>query len=426
MADSSLNNITHPNLRKLERLPTPVTTAARILSFLFSVYRVLRIGMKTPVFIVDEKRIRKNCEVLASVKKRTDCKVLLALKGFAMWPLFPLIREYLDGVCASSPWEARLGREEFGKEVHAYAAAYSETDFAELLTLCDEIDFNSFAQLEQFRPQMNASVKFGLRINPECSTQPHDHAIYDPCAPKSRLGIRRKDFDDAALDGVSGLHFHTLCEQNSDDLATTLKAIEEKFGEFLPQMDWVNFGGGHHVTRDDYDIDLLCKLISDFKAKYGVQVILEPGEAVALNAGVLVSTVMDVIDNEGAIAILDTSCTCHMPDVLEMPYRPVIGLLKGDDFFAALTNPAGEAGVKQHSYKLAGLSCLAGDVIGDYSFDEPLEPGDRLVFGDMAHYSMVKTTFFNGIQHPDIAILRDGTIDVVRRFGYADYKSRLA
>jgi len=426
MADSSLNNITHPNLRKLERLPTPVTTAGRILSFLFSVSRVLRIGMKTPVFIVDEMRIRKNCEVLASVKKRTDCKVLLALKGFAMWPLFPLIREYLDGVCASSPWEARLGREEFGKEVHAYAAAYSEADFAELLTLCDEIDFNSFAQLEQFRPQMNASVKFGLRINPECSTQPHDHAIYDPCAPKSRLGIRRKDFDAAALDGVSGLHFHTLCEQNSDDLATTLKAIEEKFGEFLPQMDWVNFGGGHHVTRDDYDIDLLCKLISDFKAKYGVQVILEPGEAVALNAGVLVSTVMDVIDNEGAIAILDTSCTCHMPDVLEMPYRPVIGLLKGDDLFAALTNPAGEAGVKQHSYKLAGLSCLAGDVIGDYSFDEPLEPGDRLVFGDMAHYSMVKTTFFNGIQHPDIAILRDGTIDVVRRFGYADYKSRLA
>jgi len=381
--------------------------------------------MKTPVFIIDEKRIQKNCEVLASVKHRTGCKVLLALKGFALWPLFPLIREYLDGTCASSPWEARLGREEFGKEVHAYAAAYSEADFAELLTLCDEIDFNSFAQLEQFRPQMNESVKFGLRINPECSTQPADHAIYDPCAPKSRLGIRRQDFNAEALAGVSGLHFHTLCEQNADALHTTLTAVEEKFGEFLPQMEWVNFGGGHHITRDDYDTDLLCKLVSDFKVKYGVQVILEPGEAVALNAGVLVATVMDVIDNNGAIAILDTSCTCHMPDVLEMPYRPVIGKLTCDDLFAPLDNPAGTAHEKTFTYKLAGLSCLAGDVIGDYSFDEPLQPGDRLVFGDMAHYSMVKTTFFNGIQHPDIAILRDEKTEVVRRFGYMDYKNRL-
>jgi len=382
--------------------------------------------MNTPVFIVDEKRIRKNCEVLASVKKRTGCKVLLALKGFAMWPLFPLIREFLDGVCASSPWEARLGREEFGREVHAYAAAYSETDFTELLSLCDEIDFNSFAQLEQFRPQMKEDIQFGLRINPECSTQPEDHAIYDPCAPKSRLGIRRKDFEGQSLDGISGLHFHTLCEQNSDDLATTLKAVEDNFSDFLPQMDWVNFGGGHHVTRDDYDIDLLCKLISDFKAKYGVQVILEPGEAVALNAGVLVSTVMDVIDNDGAIAILDTSCTCHMPDVLEMPYRPVIGVSKDDKLFESLNYPAGEANKKAFTYRLAGLSCLAGDVIGDYSFDEPLEPGDRLVFGDMAHYSMVKTTFFNGIRHPEIAVLCDGELEVLRRFGYEDYRNRLA
>jgi len=382
--------------------------------------------MKTPVFIVDEARIRKNCEVLASVKQRTECKILLALKGFAMWPFFPLIREYLDGVCASSPWEARLGREEFGKEVHAYAAAYSETDFSELLTLCDEIDFNSFAQLEQFRPQMNHPIKFGLRINPECSTQPEDHAIYDPCAPKSRLGIRRRDFEGQSLEGISGLHFHTLCEQNSDALETTLDAVKEGFGEILPRMEWVNFGGGHHVTRGDYDIDLLCGLINDFKKEYGAQVILEPGEAVALNAGVLVTTVMDIIDNDGAIAILDTSCTCHMPDVLEMPYRPVIGRLSGNDLFAPLDDPAGEENEKQHTYKLAGLSCLAGDVIGDYSFDEPLRVGDRLVFGDMAHYSMVKTTFFNGIQHPDIAILRNGEIEVVRRFGYEDYRNRLA
>ncbi|MBN2163058.1 MAG: carboxynorspermidine decarboxylase [Pontiellaceae bacterium] len=395
--------------------------------------------MKTPAFIVDENRLRRNCEILASVKERTGCNVLLALKGFACWPLFPLIREYLDGVCASSPWEARLGRQEFGKEVHAFAAAYSDADFAELLTLCDEIDFNSFAQLDRFRtagvspalpqsrrPACDTKIKFGLRINPECSTQDPAHAIYDPCAPKSRLGIRRRDFDGQDLSGITGLHFHTLCEQNSDDLETTLKAVESTFGEFLPQMKWVNFGGGHHVTRDDYDIERLVRLINDFKAKYDLQVILEPGEAVALNTGVLVSTVLDVIDNDGAIAILDVSCTCHMPDVMEMPYRPVIGKQTGADWFEPLNDPAGKAGEKAHTYRLAGMSCLAGDVIGDYSFDEPLQPGDRLVFGDMAHYSMVKTTFFNGIQHPDIAILRNGKIEVIRRFDYADYKARLA
>ncbi|VGO19881.1 carboxynorspermidine decarboxylase [Pontiella sulfatireligans] len=372
--------------------------------------------MKTPAFIVDEERIRRNCEVLASVKERTGCKILLALKGFAMWPLFPLIRGHLNGVCASSPWEARLGREEFGGEVHAYAAAYSATDFAELLTLCDEIDFNSFAQWQRFKVRAGSGTrptKFGLRINPECSTQDPEHAIYDPCAPKSRLGIRRQDFEGQNLYGISGLHFHTLCEQNADDLETTLMSVEEQFGEFLPQMEWVNFGGGHHITRDDYDVDLLCKLINDFKAKYGAQVILEPGEAVALNAGVLVSTVLDVIDNDGAIAILDVSCTCHMPDVLEMPYRPEI-------------DGVGLPGEKAHSYKLAGLSCLAGDVIGDYSFDEPLQAGDQLVFQDMAHYSMVKTSFFNGIQHPAIGILRNGEVETVREFSYKDYKRRLA
>jgi carboxynorspermidine decarboxylase len=382
--------------------------------------------MKTPAFIIDEERIRKNCEVLASVKERTGCKILLALKGFAMWPLFPLIREYLDGVCASSPWEARLGREEFGGEVHAYAAAYSETDFTELLTLCDEIDFNSFSQLDRFRtagilpaPQQgrqdagDTKIKFGLRINPECSTQPEDRAIYDPCAPQSRLGILRKDFEGQNLDGISGLHFHTLCEQNAADLETTLRAVEEQFGEFLPQLEWVNFGGGHHITRADYDIDRLCKLINDFKKKHGVQVILEPGEAVALNAGVLVSTVLDIMDNDGAIAILDASCTCHMPDVLEMPYRPDV-------------EEAGLPNETSYTYKLTGPSCLAGDVIGDYSFDQPLKVGDQLAFQDMAHYTMVKTTFFNGIQHPAIAIRRDGEIEIVREFNYEDYKQRLS
>ena len=376
--------------------------------------------------MVDEDLVRKNCEILASVKARTGCKVLLALKGFALWPLFPMIGKYLDGVCASSPWEARLGREEFGKEVHAYAAAYSEADFEELLTLCDEIDFNSFSQLERFRSRIAGfqpaplqgrleagGTVFGLRINPECSTQDPAHAIYDPCAPKSRLGIRRKDFEGEDLTGLSGLHFHTLCEQNADDLETTIQAVEKQFGEILPQMEWVNFGGGHHISRADYDIDLLVDLINAFKAKYGVQVILEPGEAVALNAGVLVASVLDIIDNEGAIAVLDVSCTCHMPDVLEMPYRPEI-------------EGAGEPNRKAHTYKLAGLSCLAGDVIGDYSFAEPLQVGDQLVFKDMAHYSMVKTTFFNGIRHPDIGIKRDGKIEIVRTFNYDDYKGRLA
>jgi carboxynorspermidine decarboxylase len=380
--------------------------------------------MKTPAFIVHEDLIRRNCEILASVKQRTGCKVLLALKGFALWPLFPVIREYLDGVCASSPWEARLGREEFGKEVHAFAAAYSDADFAELLTLCDEIDFNSFAQFERLgrdgspsrpscAPGGRARPLFGLRINPECSTQDPAHAIYDPCATGSRLGIRRKDFEGQDLTGITGLHFHTLCEQNSDDLETTLKAVEEKFGDLLPQMDWVNFGGGHHITRDDYDLDLLCTLINDFKAKYDLQVILEPGEAVALNAGVLVASVLDIIDNDGAIALLDVSCTCHMPDVLEMPYRPEI-------------EGAGLPNEKAHTYTLAGMSCLAGDVIDTYSFDAPLQVGDKLYFQDMAHYSMVKTTFFNGIQHPDIAIQRGDQLEVVRTFGYADYKQRLS
>ena len=383
-------------------------------------------NLKTPAFIVDEGRIRQNCEVLAEVKARTGCKILLALKGFALWPLFPLVRSYLDGTCASSPWEARLGREEFGGEVHVYAAAYSEADVSELLTLCDEIDFNSFAQLDRFRtagilpaPQQgrpdggDAEIKFGLRINPACSTQNSEHEIYDPCAPRSRLGILRKDFEGQSLEGISGLHFHTLCEQNADDLETTLRAVEEQFGEYLPQMEWVNFGGGHHITRNDYDVDLLCKLINDFKSKYDVQVILEPGEAVALNAGVLVASVLDIIDNDGPIAILDVSCTCHMPDVLEMPYRPDI-------------EKAGLPDEKSHTYTLAGLSCLAGDVIGDYSFDDPLQIGDQLVFGDMAHYSMVKTTFFNGIKHPSIAIQRNGKIEIVREFNYNDYKGRLS
>ncbi len=370
-------------------------------------------ALQTPAYVVDEARIRQNCETLAGIRERTGCKILLALKGFALWPMFPMIGKYLDGVCASSPWEARLGREAFGKEVHAFAAAWSDADVNELLTLCDEIDFNSFAQRERFRPLfqgLEKPVRAGLRINPECSTQ--DHPLYDPCAPRSRLGIRRADFEGRNLDGISGLHFHTLCEQNADALEVTLQAVEEKFGDLLPQMDWINFGGGHHITRADYDIDRLCRLIHTFQQRFGVQVVLEPGEAVALDAGVLIASVLDTVENDGPIAILDCSCTCHMPDVLEMPYRPVV-------------RGAGRPGEKAYTVRLAGLSCLAGDVIGDYSFDAPLRPGDRLVFEDMAHYTMVKTTFFNGVRHPAIAVQRGEDIEIVREFNYQDYKNRL-
>ncbi|MDD4736862.1 MAG: carboxynorspermidine decarboxylase [Kiritimatiellae bacterium] len=386
--------------------------------------------IETPMFVVDVQRIRRNLERLTEVKRRTGCRILLAQKGFALWRLYPLIREHLDGVCASSPNEARLGREEFNREVHVFAAAYSEADVRALVQWVDEIDFNSFAQWKQFRALVESAgrpIRCGLRINPECSTQ--DHAIYDPCAPHSRLGIRRAGFEGESLEGISGLHFHTLCEQNADALERTLGAVEERFGDLIPGMSWFNFGGGHHITRADYDVDLLCRLLSDFQQRYGVQVYLEPGEAVALNAGILAATVLDVVRNETDIAILDVSCTAHMPDVLEMPYRPNVCRMT-DDLFPPPEARAGEAGEKAHTHRLAGLSCLAGDVIGDYSFDEPLRAGDRLIFEDMAHYSMVKTTMFNGVQHPAIALYDSDTgtdqLEVVRRFTYEDFKHRLA
>ncbi len=381
--------------------------------------------LPTPAFIVDEVRLRRNLETLARVKERTGCTILLALKGFAMWSVAPLVREYLDGVCASSPWEARLGREEYRGEVHAFAAAYSEGDILELVEVCDEIDFNSFAQWQRYAHLIPALIKCGLRINPECSTQ--DHAIYDPCAPKSRLGIRAADFAGQSLAGISGLHFHTLCEQNADALARTLTAVEESFAPYLTGLEWVNFGGGHHITRADYDIDLLCRLINDFQAKYKVRVILEPGEAVALHAGVLTAEVLDVVQNEMAIAILNVSCTAHMPDVLEMPYRPNICAAAGE-LFPDPARRAGKPNEKPYTYRLAGLSCLAGDVIGDYSFDRPLNTGDQLIFEDMGHYSMVKTTMFNGVQHPAIMLYNSETnaLKTVRAFGYEDFKGRLS
>ncbi|MGQ9662264.1 MAG: carboxynorspermidine decarboxylase [Kiritimatiellia bacterium] len=369
----------------------------------------------TPCYVVWEEALRANLAILAEVKKRTGCRVLLALKGFAMFSVFPLLRQVLDGTCASSPHEARLGREEFGGEVHVYAPAYSERNTAELLQLADHITFNSFGQWYRFRGQVLAkrpAPLCGLRINPEYSTAPVP--LYDPCARFSRLGIRRADFHGKDLEGITGLLFHTLCEQNADALEKTLQAVEEKFGEWLARMQWVNFGGGHHITRPDYDVDLLCRLVLSFRERYQVPTLyLEPGEAIALNAGVLVATVLDVVYNEMPIAILDTSAACHMPDVLEMPYRPrVVG--------------AAEPGQLPYTFRLAGVSCLAGDVIGDYSFERPLQPGDRIIFEDMAHYTMVKNTTFNGVQLPSIAICRNNQIEVIRSFGYADYRNRLS
>lgn len=370
----------------------------------------------SPAYVVDLGRLRHNLAILDEVQKRSGAKILMALKAFSMWSLFPVIRETLHGVCASSPWEARLGREEFGREVHSFAAAFKESDVVELLSISNHLVFNSFNQLERFRPlweKEKGRVSIGLRVNPEHS-EGHT-AIYDPCAPKSRLGIPRREFDGRSLEGVEGLHFHTLCEQLFEPLARTAKAFEEKFGAFLPGMKWLNLGGGHHITRDGYDLDGLVELIKYFKGKYDLEVYLEPGEAIAIGTGVLVSEVLDVVENEMEIAILDVSATCHMPDVLEMPYRP--GITGGFD-----------PGVKPHSYRLGGPSCLAGDVIGDWSFARPLKPGDRLAFEDMAHYTMVKTTTFNGIQHPAICTFdpETGELRVVRRFGYEDFRARLS
>jgi carboxynorspermidine decarboxylase len=366
--------------------------------------------------VVQEAALRRNCATLAAVRARTGCKIMLALKAFAMWRAFPIVREYLDGICASGPFEARLGREEFGGEVHVFAPAYSAQDMDELVAVADHLVFNSCAQWRRHRVQVQGAaraISCGWRVNPEHSEAPAPK--YSPCGPHSRLGMVRAQLDETALDGISGLHFHALCEQNADAFARTLQAFEQKFGDLVPRMHWINFGGGHHITREDYDLDLLCRLLTTFRDKYGTQELyLEPGEAVALNAGVLVASVQDVIYNEMPLAILDTSASAHMPDVLEMPYRPtIVG--------------AGAPGELAHTYRLGGLTCLAGDVIGDYSFAAPLQPGDRLVFTDMAHYSFVKTTMFNGVRHPALALEHaNDALEIVRAFTYEDFKQRLS
>jgi carboxynorspermidine decarboxylase len=370
----------------------------------------------SPAFVIDLGRLRHNLAILERVQEISGARILLALKAFAIWRLFPLMRQTLQGVCASSPWEARLGFEEFGGEIHSFAAGFSAADVRELLEISSHLTFNSFAQLERFRTQWEVrkgKVSIGLRVNPEHS-EGHT-AIYDPCGPVSRLGIRREEFRDRTLEGVEGLHFHALCEHFFEPLKRTAKVFEDRFGEYLPAMKWLNLGGGHHITREGYDINGLAALVRCFQERYGVRVYLEPGEAVVIGTGVLVGEVLDVVRNEMDIAILNVSATCHMPDVLEMPYRPEI------------TGGFGP-GEKPYTYRLAGPSCLAGDVIGDWSFEKPLKPGDRLVFLDMAHYTVVKTTTFNGIRHPDLAVYEPdtGELEVLRHFDFRDFKSRMS
>jgi carboxynorspermidine decarboxylase len=367
----------------------------------------------TPYYIVDEKLLINNLQTLKYVMDKSGCHILLAQKAFSMYSLYPLIGQYLSGTTASGLFEAKLGFEKMGKQTHIFSPAYQEHEFDEIVDICDHIIFNSFAQLDKFKAKaLNKGRKIGIRINPECSTQ--DHAIYDPCSKKSRLGVTIKNFKADMLDGISGLHFHTLCEQNVDALIKTLNAVEEKFGQYLYNMEWINFGGGHHITREDYDVEKLIEIIKYINQKYDLKVYLEPGEAVALNTGYLVSSVVDIIENDIDIAILDASAACHMPDVLEMPYRPNI-------------ISSGVENEKKYNYRLGGPTCLAGDIIGDYSFDKPLKIGNKLVFCDMAHYSMVKNNTFNGINLPSIAVAKtDNSVQLVKSFGYNDFKSRLS
>lgn len=372
-------------------------------------------SVETPCYIVDEKLLRKNLEILKYVQDKSGAKILLATKAFSMFSTFNIIGEYLKGVTSSSLFEARLGYEEMGKEVHIYAPAYIEKDFDEILKYSDHIVFNSFSQWEKFSQKIKdcpKKIEVGIRINPEYSEINTD--LYNPCFKNSRMGTTISNFEGKDLKGIDGLHFHTMCQQNSDTLKRTLKIVDEKFGKYIKNMKWINFGGGHHITRDDYDLETLIECIKFIKDKYNIEVYLEPGEAVALNTGFLVASVLDTIKNGMDIAILDTSATCHMPDVLEMPYRPeIIGSGMPNEF--------------SHTYRLGSPTCLSGDIIGDYSFEKPLKEGDRLVFCDMAIYSMVKNNTFNGINLPSIYLNTEKEgMKLIRKFGYEDFKNRLS
>lgn len=370
---------------------------------------MLKHELPTPVYVIDAEKLERNLEILKGVQDRTGCKILLAQKAFSAYSFYPLLSKYLSGTTASGLYEARLANEHFKGENHVFCPAYLDGEFDELAQICDHIVFNSFAQLEKFAHRAkNASV--GIRLNPEFSTQ--GGGIYDPCAPFSRLGVTKENFRPELLDRVQGFHIHTLCEQGAEDLVSTVKAAESSFGEYFKNIKWLNLGGGHHITKAGYDLGLLEDAVKALSDKYGVLVYLEPGEAVALNAGYLYTRVLEVVHNGMDIAILDCSAECHMPDVLEMPYRPP---LEG----------AGKAGEKAYTYRLSSRTCLAGDVVGDYSFSGPLKEGDMLTFCDMAIYTMVKNNTFNGMPLPAIAEKRGDEYRIIKTFGYSDFKSRL-
>lgn len=366
--------------------------------------------VQTPAYVCEEALLEENLKLLAYVGEQSGAKVLLALKGFAFKALAPLVSKYLKGCTCSGLHEAKFAKEYFGGEIHTYSPAFKQEDIDEVIELSHHLVFNSFNQLEKFKDKALGKCSLGLRINPEVSSSPVD--IYNPCGLYSRLGITKANFQPELLEGIEGLHFHALCEQDADALEGVLKGFEEKFGEYISFMKWINFGGGHHITREDYDVQKLIKLIRDFKVKYNVEVYIEPGEAVGWQSGPLVVSVLDVLHNGMDIAILDSSAEAHMPDTLAMPYRAHI-------------RGSGEAGEKAYTYRLGGNTCLAGDIMGDYSFDKPLQVGDKLIFEDQIHYTIVKNTTFNGIKLPNLAILRkDGTLEVTSEFGYEEYRRR--
>ncbi len=371
--------------------------------------------VSTPCYVCEEEKLRHNLQIFDQVQQATGCHIILALKGFAMFSVFPMIRQVLKTTTASSLNEARLGFEEFGQRVHLYAPAYKAEEFDDLMFYSEHIVFNSFSQWKRFKDQIHRAehpIRCGIRINPEYGEVETD--LYNPCAPHSRLGVPVKEFRFDELEGITGLHFHSLCGNNSDTLERTLEVVERHYGEVLHQMEWVNFGGGHHITRSDYDINRLCNIVKRVQETYDVEVYLEPGEAVGWQAGVLVASVLDIIHNDMDIALLDISAAAHMPDCLEMPYTPEI-------------RGGGTVDQYPHPYRLTGTTCLAGDVIGDFSFPQPLQVGDKIVLEDMLHYTMVKNTNFNGVELPSIAIWSDTEgLRTVRKFGYNDYKSRLS
>lgn len=368
-------------------------------------------SLPTPYYLIDEGALVKNLEIVKYIKAQTGCKFLLAQKAFSSFYFYPLMQSYLDGTTASGLFEARLGKEEFKGEVHVYAPAYKDQDFNQILEYADHIVFNSITQLKKYYPIAHQRGKtLGLRINPEISTQ--DHPMYDPCSPTSRMGVRLEDFDDAVIPLISGLHFHTLCQQNADALEITLKEVEAKFGTYFHQLKWLNFGGGHHIARADYDVERLIRIINHYKNTYNLDIYLEPGEGLVLNAGYLVATVLDIVKNDMPIAILDTSATCHMPDVIEMPFTPpVVGMVKSSPYH----------------YRLSGFTCLTGDNIGEYYLKKPLQVGDQIIFEDMALYTIVKNNTFNGIPLPAIYARKLNGEDVlVKKFDYSDFRRKLS